>query len=406
MKVTFNPTVGTINRVNAPQNMQSSSIQNNTIMASNQVAFNGWFDDATYYFAKKLDDRKEAKKQAQFQQVREKIYDDVRFIAERQGISLQAAKQRYEDNIDLVAIPLKHNGYEQGLNMVVGYSLEKYKAMMEVVLPLMVAQKGTSKEYPVPNGVLLYGPGHTGKTHFALALGEHIELKGAAEFREIKTSNTDIATDDPVKLLTEIEEAEERFKKTGKRQVLFFDNLNDILGEETTNLSDVFLGKVGNCAQNGITWIGTVNSPEDLPEFLFKPSRLNSDIFINKMSEGEKSAVMSYFWTKYDRQDDSSHDTILNENKFSGFRFYPPEVNDVSRAVDEDLSSTKDRRSYLNSGILIKRPVTTKAVNTHIDKYLRGRGHDRQESDDVSTARAELYRDFVKEKRGKYADKK
>ncbi len=403
MQVTLNTA---IIRGQAQPNRANQGIQRTNPAAytapAQQMAFTGFLENARYYFAQKLDSKREAKKNEQFAQVRQTINDDIKFMAERQGIPLEAARQRYEDTIEALSIPLKYNGDEDGLNKVVGYSMEKYKALKEVVLPLMAAGTAMEKSHPTPNGVLFYGPGYTGKTHFAQALGEHLELKDLAGFKQYRPSNKEFKDDDSVPLLTAFDDAEKRYKETGKRQILFFDDVDRILDEENPNLKGVWLAKTRDCAKNGVTWVGVCNVPSMLPDLVFKPSRLNVDILLNKTSGGEKSAVMSYFWTKYNRLDESNHPEILDKHNISGFHFYPPEVKQVAGAIDRDLLQNHDRKSRLDHRITVRKPVKTEMVNAQIEKYLGSDGVDKKSMNAVLTADAAEYQSYVQRKRGQH----
>jgi len=398
-----------------PQKTQK--VQNSTVLgkmptlaqSGGDVAFKGWFPDFGYYFAKRLNNKRENEKEEQFRKVRKNMYDDVSMMAERMDISLEEARERFEDDMNLASIPLKRDGKEVGLNKVVGYSVEKYIALKELIIPLMAA-KINSNTF-VPNGVLLYGAMNIGKTHFARALGEHIKIKELADFKEIKINSAD-ASDPQYKqeILRIFNNAEKRYLETGKRQILFFDNIDLLFDEDFPQAGYVFMALISKCSKKGITWIGTSNFPEALPEPIYKPFRLNVDIPFQKMSNAEKMAVMSYFWTKYDRLDETSHETLLKKYKHSGFNFFPPEVDKVADNADTYLALHEDRNSYLSNKITVRKPVTTKIMDKQIHSYIYGSTEEGTKKvatkQDMLDVNAPNYRDYVKGRRAKYEDSK
>ena len=311
----------------------------------------------------------------QIDKVENMVHDDINLMAERQKISVADAKKRYNDVIESVAIPLKKNGDEVGLNKIIGYAPEKYQIMRDLLVPLKFDKTDEAGLHPVPNGMLLYGPKNTGKTHIAKAIGEHAKEKFGNEKVEFKEFMPGSMTknDNGVELMEFFYDAETTYNDTGRRQLLLFDDMDEFLDPEISpEVTAVFLAMTDRCADRGITWIGTVNKPENMPDALFKPFRLNSDININKTSNAEKSAVMSYMWRQKERLDKTDHAKLLKEYDKS-FNFYPPEMKAVADSTDEYLSEKVDKNSLIhhawNGTVKEKSPVETPIVEKHIDAY-------------------------------------
>ena len=339
--------------------------------------FNGWFSDAKYYFAKALNSRRERIKEEQFKKVEDAVHDDIKFIAARKGISYDMAKEFFNSVLDAVSIPLEKNGNEKGLNKIIGYSYEKYQISKDLLVPLMASDSPNAGSFQIPNGILFYGPKNTGKTHFVRALGEHIQKLELGDFHEVEIYKSDTEDDNPAGLYECFKKAEEEYKKTGKRQVLFIDDFErKINSEKSPNILGVFLYLSRNCSDRGITWIATTNNPKELPDIIFNPSRLNSDINMLAMSDSERSAVMSYAWKKYDRLDDTDHNELINTRQSSNFHFYPPEMQNVAYETDKHLFYNADRRSVLDYRVDIKKPVTTELVKDKIDELYGVSGAD------------------------------
>ena len=369
-------------QINTNHTLLNSKLNRNS-MASPSF---GWFiiDDLFYYFNRKLNTSREREKSKQIQETNKKVVDDIYLLSQKLNISPAAAKEKYKKYMELGSIPAKGNGYEWGLNRVIGYSKEKLDLIKDVVAPIVAKQKdldrGTnySEGLTVPNGVLLYGPRGRGKSYMTECLKEHIDRKSYEfgdhyGFPEIKTFEIDGNwangdTDENVKRIENTFEEARKYNRDRKAQsVIFINNLNTLLDEDNNPaLCATFLANAANCSREGITWVGNITSPKDHSDWFFNPMVTNVFVPVRTMSEIETSALMSYFWAQRDRKDDSDHNRILNYLRENLISLYPPDFERISKNVDRALEiydyKSEKRGNY-------KRPVTTNDVIKEIEKF-------------------------------------
>lgn len=143
-----------------------------------------------------------------------------------------------------------------------------------------------------PKGVLLIGPPGTGKTLLARAVatackGSMIFVSGS-EFVEMYVGVGSSRIRDMAR------QARERYKKTGKPQIIFIDEL-DALGkarsgkgainsheEREQTLNQLLVEMDGLGSSEGIIWIAATNRPEILDQALLRPGRFDTQVYVDK----------------------------------------------------------------------------------------------------------------------------
>ena len=164
------------------------------------------------------------------------------------------------------------------------------------------------------------------------------------------------------------EEAKKRYERDKIRTVIYIEGLDRLLNEKNNPiLCAEFISAAADCRKNGITWVGTITAPKAMPDWLFDPQITSVSIPVKAISDVEQSAVMSYFWAKYDRLDKSDHNVILNYLRNENKKIYPPQFEEIARNVDKKLSkkdySSEKRGNY-------SAPVTTDVVLTAIREHI------------------------------------
>lgn len=353
----------------------------NHAASKNSAPSFGWFilDDLFYYFNRKLNSSRELELSGQIQDVNKKVVDDITLLSKKLGISPAVAKVRYQECLDIGGIKPKGNGYEEGLNKVIGYNAEKLDLIQNVVTPLVIDAGKNDGCYPnyknpdVPNGVLFYGPRGRGKSYMAECLLEHLNKKRHNIYTRVISKNWDKGDTDEnaFAIAKTFEEAKKRYEQDKIRTVIYIEELDRLLNENNNPiLCAEFIAAATDCRKNGITWIGTITAPKAMPDWLFDPHITNVSMPVKAISDVEQSALMSYFWAKHDRLDKSNHNTILNYFRDNDIKLYPPQFEKIAKNVNEKLNK-KDYKSEKRGNY--RAPVTTDVVLNTIREHLASR---------------------------------
>lgn len=325
-------------------------------------------DDLFYYFNRRLNRSRELEKSGQIQDVNQKVVDDITLLSKKLGVSPAVAKLRYEECLNIGGIEPEGNGYEVGLNKVIGYNAEKLDLIQNVVTPII--RNGNYKDFDIPNGVIFYGPRGRGKSYMAECLMEHFGKKKDNIYTNVISEDWDKGdTDENAFAIAEtFEEAKKRYERDKIRTVIYIEGLDRLLNEKNNPiLCAEFISAAADCRKNGITWVGTITAPKAMPDWLFDPQITSVSIPVKAISDVEQSAVMSYFWAKYDRLDKSDHNVILNYLRNENKKIYPPQFEEIAKNVDKKLSkkdySSEKRGNY-------SAPVTTDVVLTAIREHI------------------------------------
>lgn len=221
--------------------------------------------------------------------VRKHAEEHIR-IAKKKGTKVNPQTIREEhlkiqaEKWDEVLIPLKGEGYEQGLNKVIGFAKLKTGLYEDVLMPLCEIMKGKKSQHMfVPNGINFFGPMGTGKTHFATQLGEHYVKKGG-RFVNLRPKLTSDVVKDIATLKAEFAEAKKIFEESGRKKytMLFIDEIEKVFDINDPNQRPVMahlLGLANDCKDNGVILMTTSNYLDKVEPALLRNGR--TDILIN-----------------------------------------------------------------------------------------------------------------------------
>ena len=374
----------TVSKNNLNTNQTKMRISQNysqlNMQKSNNPAF-GWFglDDLFYYFNKKLNASREAKRREQIEETNKKVVDDISLMSKKMRIPVSVARDKYNEYLKIGGIEPNKNGHEIGLNKVIGYSNEKLDLIKDVVTPIVMKQKAVQsgqqppEDLKIPNGVLLYAPRGRGKSYMLESLVEHFKIKSRQDGLKIRTFiinrpwNLGDTDENAYAIADTFEEAKKFNEESNGHSIIYIDKLDELLDEdEHPILCAEFLNATTNCAKDNITWIGSVCSPKLEPQWLFNPDRTDVCTPIRKISDPEMSAVMSYFWAKYNRQDNSDHNQILTYLNDKGIDIYPPQFEKIADSINNKLMK-QDYYSYKRGSY--RKPVETQDVISAIEEY-------------------------------------
>jgi len=340
-------------------------------------------DDLFFWGKKKLNNSREIIRQNQIKDVRSQVHDDIALLSNRLGISKDEAKTRYQADLDIAGIQPSLNGHEEGLNRVVGYSLEKLELMKKAVAPILNSVNGKTSQYPVPNGIILYGPHGTGKSYMAASLMEHLSIKSPKYknpvygsnplyINKIKTKTIDKNwttgdTDDNFEALFETFEQAKRDGGNGFHTVILINDFDKLMKNSNTKLLQKELEfSTQHPSKNGITWIGITNDITKQPEWIFDTNRTSMIIPVKGYkTDAETSAAISHFISEVGRKDNSNHNKILDHLNTTQLPKFPQYIMEFVDKVNRNLMS-KDYYSCRTGQY--KAPVKDKLLMAAIDE--------------------------------------
>lgn len=296
---------------------------------------------ATKYIAQKLDEEEENKRELKRIALKLKRQEEIEKLMDKYAMSEEEAQQYHDKYLSLAAIEPFNNGHEIGLNAIRGYNEEKYELAMKFISPVAVAMANPNEQTKseVPSGLLLYGPGGSGKTYIAQCLCEHMKKLGV--------ETMDVMLDDKnhrknaQNIRDAFEQAQYRYKKTGKYTIVKFPEDLDrkfMDSERYPQYSEemsAFLYRADQCASKGVIWIATANNPKMLDKSVIR--RASMKMPIGNMENFEIADMIKYCLMKYGEESSAQeidYNKILNYLKDNEITCTPFEYEDfVKKAI-------------------------------------------------------------------------
>lgn len=236
---------------------------------------------------------------------------EVQKLVDTLHLSESQAQKYHDDFLNIASIRPSNDGHEKGLNAIQGYGLEKYELAMKVISPIIIAQKrpGEQTRNEVPNGLLLYGPGGSGKTYIADSVCEHLKHFDV-DVKEV-VMDSDSHTENAQRIRKAFLEAEERFKKTGKYTVIKFPEdidrkfLDSNVSSENSEEMSAFLYRADHSASRGAIWIATANNPKMLDKSVIR--RADVKMLIGNMEDFAIADMIKYTLIKHGEKQSSEN---------------------------------------------------------------------------------------------------
>lgn len=206
----------------------------------------------------------------------------------------------YGEKLSRVIIPLKGDGYEQGLNKVMGLQKLKTSLYNDVLMPLCETMDGKPKHYFIPNGINLFGPKGTGKSYFAEQLGEHYIIKGG--YFEKMTFSNDSKKD--IEILDKLfANAEQKHNESGKTKytMILFDEIEKYLDKGNVNQKPTIarlLELTNNCKDRGVIMLSTSNSLNKTEPALLRTGRTDLRIPVGHVADHDLASIINYYLKK------------------------------------------------------------------------------------------------------------
>lgn len=206
----------------------------------------------------------------------------------------------YSGKLNRVIIPLNGDGYEQGLNKVIGLAKLKTDLYNDVLMPLCETMDGKPKQHYVPNGINFFGPKGTGKSYFAEQLGEHYVRKDGY-FNKIKLSNDSIK--DIETLDKAFADAESNFIASGKKKytMIYIDEIEKYFSKDNSEQKPTIarlLELSNNCRDRGAILVSTSNYLDQVEPSLLRTGRTDLRIPIGHVPDYDLMDMLNYYLKK------------------------------------------------------------------------------------------------------------
>lgn len=321
-----------------------------------------------------LDKKYDQERNNEIKKVAEELKNDINKLAEENHLTFEEAKIYHDNYLKTAMIKPNGDGNEIGLNAVMGYAPTKYKLAVDFITPLVAKEKGLEfKDKSVPNGMLLYGPHGSGKTYMADKTCEHLKHFGV---NVIDITLDDVNHDKNEEMIYEaFEQGKKHYKETGKYTVINFTKdfdeffINRKKSLETIHEVRMFLACADNCRDEGVTWIGTANNPQEIDSAVMLSGRTDIKLPVGNMKNFSAADMLKYTLLKNGELEAAKkidYELVVDVMEVDLLAFTPAEYDDIVKTVirnkyrpeelitadmilDEMFERTENNRQYLNS---------------------------------------------------------
>lgn len=354
MKITPSYSFQTIQRNQTTNNNKSYQYNSSPKPKTTSPNFGMLIVDDLYYWGVRKANKNFLEQTAkQLVAIRKDVLNDVELLSKRHGVSKTTVENHYDKYIKRGGIKPKYDGKEVGLNRIIGYSMEKFELLKQLVVPVLDNAKsmkaGKTADNPMPHGLILYGRAGSGKKYLADSLLEHFSYKAAEEGLPIKTIKVSGqwwqgGTEENVELLKAAFSQARKNGQENNHTVIYIEKLGELLTAENGDVLKAELIKQTQHPQKDkFTWIATVDDIKDLSRPFLKSSRVNMYMEIDKTSsESESLALLNHFISKTGRASEYDEEYIQSYIRDSKIPSIPKKIRKIVEFADNELRMAKD----------------------------------------------------------------
>jgi len=287
----------------------------------------------------------------------------------------------YGSKLERVIIPLKGDGYEQGLNKIIGNAELKTGFYNDVLMPLCEVIEGKNKHSFVKTGINFFGPKGTGKTYFAEQLGDHYVRKGGF-FEKIKFTN-DLAQDTAI-LEKAYTNAEKRFIESGKKKytMIFIDEVEKYLGKDNSlqGRTAKLLELANNGKDKGAILVTTANYLDRVEPALLRNGRTDLRVPIGHIADFDLADMINYYIKKdgLPAEENINFQQVIDAVKTEKLQYKPKDIEDrlAGAAADYADYGRKLDTEALKEALIKIKPEFNNSENA---QFLKDRSYANQQ---------------------------
>lgn len=292
--------------------------------------------------------------------------------------------QEYPDTRNMLAIArpdkwdtTQKKNQRYGFNNVAGMEKLKEYLRKHVINPLQGIEDDEF-DLPKPNGLLLFGPSRTGKTHLAKALADELDMNF------IKVSGADLFSSYQGKSITNTRDLFHKARMMAKEKptILFFDEINQVIPKrenvltnqgDMSRMVDQFLLELDEASKDGLFSIGTTNLPETIDEAVLQGGRLDFKVPVGLPDQKAREALLKFSVNETAKKPIHLPSAVYQQLAKDSVGFSAGDLKKaVSNGIRVYIHNKKDKplAEYLTLAIQSTKPSNSKAQIDAFQKYV------------------------------------